>query len=87
MYRLPQAGNIANDKLVTHLKKQSFHQPPYTNGLFTHETIPISFTLVVDDFGVKYMNKHDTENLLNVLHEKYVFTDDWSCKLYIGISV
>ena len=52
-----------------------------------NETVPIFFTLVVDNFGVRYMNKQDTENLLQVLHEKYTVTDDWSGKLYIGISL
>jgi hypothetical protein len=27
-----------------------------TPGIFLHETRPISFTLVVDDFGIKYPN-------------------------------
>jgi len=36
----------------------------FTPGLFKHITRPISFSLVVDDFGVKYINKEDVEYLI-----------------------
>jgi hypothetical protein len=32
-------------------------------GLWYHELRPISFTLMVDDFGVKYENKDDVDRL------------------------
>ncbi len=31
----------------------------------------MQFTLVVDDFGIKYVNKQDEENLLNALKDNY----------------
>ena len=55
MYGLPQAGQIANDELVIHLAKHGYHQCEHTHGLFRHDTRPIAFSLVVDDFGVKYV--------------------------------
>eukprot|EP00804_Cyclotella_cryptica_P019453 CCRYP_006629-RA/>CCRYP_006629-RA protein AED:0.22 eAED:0.22 QI:0/0/0/1/0.33/0.25/4/0/510 len=48
MYGLPHGGLIANVLLAKRLNKA-------VPGLWSHKTRPISFTLVVDDFGVKYI--------------------------------
>ena len=37
---------------------------------------PLTFTLVVDDFGVKYINKDDTHHLANVLGKYYETSKD-----------
>ena len=58
-----------------------------TPGLWYHETRPISFTLVVDDFGVKYVNKADVEHLLTSLQATYKLTADWTGDLYCGITL
>jgi Reverse transcriptase (RNA-dependent DNA polymerase) len=52
MYGLPQAGRIANDELVPYLDQHGYRQSEHTPGLFRHDTRPILFSLVVDDFGV-----------------------------------
>ena len=52
MYGLPQAGLLA--RLVNHLTKHGYHQTD-TTCLFRHESNGVSFSLVVDDFGVKYI--------------------------------
>ena len=54
MYGLPQAGHIANDQLVTFLAPHGYHPVPITPGLWKHDTRDLFFTLVVDDFGIKY---------------------------------
>ena len=46
-----------------------------------------TFTLVVDDFGVKYHNKTDALHIINCLKEQYTITTDWAGKLYIGITL
>ena len=46
---------------------------------------PINFTLVVDDFGVKYSGKEHALHLKAALEEKYKATTDWEEKLCIGI--
>lgn len=38
MYGLPQAGKLANDELVLHLKEHGYKQSKFTPGLFTHRT-------------------------------------------------
>ena len=70
-YGLKQSGKIAHDDLVTQLSKHGYHKSKYTEGLFTHETRQIAFTLVVDDFAIKYVYKADMEHLLTSLREKY----------------
>ena len=46
------------------------------------------FTLVVDDFGVRYTNKADVEHLLNALKEiGYKFSVDWEGTQYVGLNL
>ena len=52
MYGLPQAGKIANYKLKLHLEKFVYKPAPITPGLWRHQTRPLQFSLVVDDFGI-----------------------------------
>jgi hypothetical protein len=87
MYGLPQAGRIANDALVPHLAKNGYHQCEHTSGLFRHETRPILFSLVVDDFGVQNIGREHAEHLASVLASKYKMTTDWKGSLYCGISL
>eukprot|EP00804_Cyclotella_cryptica_P000330 CCRYP_008663-RA/>CCRYP_008663-RA protein AED:0.43 eAED:0.43 QI:0/0/0/1/0/0/2/0/233 len=56
VYGLPMAGALANKLLLAH-----------TPGLWHHVTRPISFTLVVDDFGVKYEGQEHAQHLLDTL--------------------
>ena len=64
MYGLPQAGKIANDKLKLHLAKFGYKPAPITPGLWMHQTHPLQFSLVVDDFGIKYERQEDITHLL-----------------------
>ena len=57
MYGLPQAIIISNKNLVNHLTTSGYHQAKHTPGMFTNEWRPITFCLVVDDFGIKYKGK------------------------------
>ena len=86
-YGLKEAGRIANEDMVVHLKKHGYHESKFTPGLFTHETRDISFTLVVDDFGIKYKNEEDVQHLISSLEEKYTMKVDMEAKQYIGIDL
>jgi len=55
MYGLPQAGLLANKLLEQRLNKHGYFQSKLVPGLWKHTTRPISFALVVDNFGVKYV--------------------------------
>jgi hypothetical protein len=76
MYGLPQAGKIANDRLIKHLAEHGYEQAQHTHGLFTHKTNGVVFTLVVNDFGVKYVGRENAEHLMASLREIYSITAD-----------
>ena len=67
VWGLPQAGILANKQLRRKLAPFGYKEHANTPGLWYHDTRPILFTLVVDDFGVKYVNKTDVEHLLESL--------------------
>ena len=87
IYGLPQAGLIAQQRLNTHLSKHGYTPAASTPGLYIHHTRKTTFTLIVDDFGVKYHNKTDALHIINYLKEQYTITTDWTGKLYIGITL
>jgi hypothetical protein len=53
VWGLPQAGILANKLLRKRLLPHGYYKCTLTPGLWRHLTRPISFTLVVDNFGVK----------------------------------
>ena len=87
MYGLAQAGRLAQDRMVPHLAKHGYLQSTETPMLFKHATRPIAFTLIVDDFGIKYTDRADAEHLHAALRELYVITVDWSGDQYIGLHI
>ena len=60
---------------------------PHTSGLWRHVNQPISFTLVVNNFGVKYVGKEHADHLINAIKGTYKCTEDWKGELYCGISL
>jgi hypothetical protein len=87
MYGLPQAGILTQELLTERLLKAGYLQSAVTPGFWWHEWWPISFTLVVDDFGVKYINKTDAEHLLAVLKQDYKCETDWEGTRYLGLTI
>jgi hypothetical protein len=87
MYGLPQAGIIAQELLKEQLKKTGCTQSKFTPGYWKHEWCPISFTLVVDNFGVKYIGKEHVMHLIRVLKEHYEVEEDWEGTRYLGITM
>ena len=87
MYGLPQAGILANKLLRKRLAPHGYYEMPHTPGLWRHIHRPIQFTLVVDDFGVKYTGKEHADHLLHALKTKYEVSEDWDGQLYCGIKL
>eukprot|EP00804_Cyclotella_cryptica_P028785 CCRYP_018721-RB/>CCRYP_018721-RB protein AED:0.41 eAED:0.41 QI:0/0/0/1/0/0/3/0/816 len=87
MYGLPQAGLLANELLEKRLNAHGYHQSKLVPGLWKHIWRPIQFTLVVDDFGIKYIGDDHPQHLLKVLQEHYTVTTDWTGSRYIGITL
>ena len=48
---------------------------------------PILFSLVVDNFGIKYVGKQHANHLIAAIEENYDFAKDWARKIYCGISI
>ena len=86
MYGLPQAGILAQQLLEQRLNAHGYSQSKAVPGLWMHKTRPISFTLVVDDFGVKYVGKEHAMHLINILKQDYEISEDWTGAKYIGIT-
>ena len=87
MYGLPQAGIIAQQLLEQRLATVGYYQSKIVPGLWTHKTRDICFTLVVDDFAVKYTKKEDAQHLINAIQKFYTTTIDWDATKYIGLTV
>jgi hypothetical protein len=87
MYGLKQAGLLANQLLQTRLAPFGYYPTRHTPGLWVHKTRPISFTLDVDDFTVKYVGKHHAEHLRNALLRTYELATDWTTKVYSGMMM
>jgi hypothetical protein len=87
MYCLKQAGLLANKLLQTRLAPFGYNPARHTPGLWLHKTRPISFTLVVDEFAVKYLGKQHAEHLRNALLQTYELTTDWTAMVYSGMTL
>ena len=87
MYGLPQTGLLANDLLDRRLNKHGYRQSKLVTVLWKHDWRPVQFTLVVNDFGVKYVGKEHALHLKQVIKENYGVTTDWAGARYIGITI
>ena len=87
MYGLPQAGMLAHKLLEKRLNEKGYVKSKLTPGFWTHKWRHVSFTLCVDDFGVKYVGKQHAEHLMQVLTEHYTIAHDWTGAKYLGIDL
>jgi hypothetical protein len=87
VWGLPQAGILANKCLCHKLAPFGYFENTHTLGLWRHKTRPISFTLVVDNFGIKYVNKDDVDHLITSIRKNYALTEGWMGDLYCGIQL
>ena len=60
---------------------------PHTQGLWKHVSRQIAFTLVMDDFGVKYVGKKNADHLVAALKVTYKISEDWTDRVYCGINL
>ena len=87
MYGLPQAGLLANELLEKRLNKRGYQQSKLVLGFWTQNWRPVQFTLVVDNFGVKYVGEDHAIHLKNTIEENYIVTTEWDGQRYIGITL
>ena len=69
------------------MTKYGYVPCPRTPALWRHITRPTIFTLVVDDFGIRYGSDADAHHLINALRDLYEITIDWAGKLYCGLTL
>lgn len=60
---------------------------PGTPALWKHKSRKTIFSLVVDDFGVKYVSKDDADHLIKALQDLYQVTLDWAGTKYCGLTL
>ena len=88
MYGLPQVGMLANKLLKRQLAKHGYYEVWHTLGYRQHTWRPIDFTLVVDDFGVRYEENEHALHLLQMLRKYYkAISVNWRGTLYCGITL
>jgi hypothetical protein len=87
MYGLPQAGILAQELLEKRLNSHRYRQSNITPGLWHHNICPISFTLCVDDFGIKYIGREHVDHLSGILNKHYKCSQDWDGARYLGMNI
>eukprot|EP01035_Chromulina_nebulosa_P069336 gene69336-biopygen23604 len=86
MYGLPHAGKIAQDNLIARLATHGYLQTG-TTCLFRHITNGVAFTLVVDDFGVKFQDPAGADDLIRCLQLYYTLTIKKNATKYLGLTI
>jgi hypothetical protein len=80
MAGLPQAGTLANELLHRRLALDGYHPTEHTHGLWKHETRPVWFSLVVDDFGIQDVGRE--QHLMACINKQYEISSDWTGSAY-----
>ena len=62
IYGLKESGNLANIELQVVLATERYKPCQFTHELYKHKTKNITFSLVVDNFGVRCINKQDIDH-------------------------
>ncbi len=72
----PQVVILANKLLQKHLLPNGYFECPNTPCLWKHTTHPITFTSVVDNFGVNIVGEDHTDHLIECIKTKNELTKD-----------
>ena len=67
IYVIVQAGIISHTALKEHLRPFGYEPAPITLVLWCHNKTGIKFTLVIDDFGIKYQRREDAVHLKHAI--------------------
>jgi hypothetical protein len=88
MHGLKEASVLAYDQFKEHLAPHGCAPVRFTPGLWKHNTRRTTFTLAVDDFGMKHFHhKADADHLFSALHGKHELTKDWTGTSYLGLAL
>ena len=88
IYRLSQTGILANKQLREKLEPEGYYEVAHTPGLWRYISRPVQFSLVMYDFGVKYVGKENAEHLIKAIKKAgYDVALDWKGSLYYRITL
>ena len=76
MNGLPQSGKLAHYLLKKRLGEASYFPVQFTAVLWRHNCRPVTFTLVVDEFGIKFTGDTHANHLIQTLKKDYEITTD-----------
>ena len=87
IYGLKERGKVANVQLQKVLAKCGYYPCAFTQGLYKHESQPITFSLVVHNFGVKDVRKEDVDHLEQTIKNSYPLKMNWIVEYYLGMGL
>jgi hypothetical protein len=87
MCGLLQAGIIAQELLAKRLKEHGYTQSKTMPGLWMHEWHPITFSLVVGNYGVKYIGEEHAQHLLQTVQKYYKCLFEKEGERYCGLTI
>ena len=85
MYGLKQAVKIAYDGLKQYLLPCGHVPTKHTPGLCRYTTSNLTFTLLIEDFGIKCAKFSQFQHLVHTLQQKHEITVDWAGTLCIRV--
>jgi hypothetical protein len=87
VYSLPQASIITNELLQRQLPLDGYRPTENTHGLWKHETRPVWFSLVVDDFDIKCTGRDNAEHLIVSIKKNHDISSDWTGSAYCSLKL
>ena len=87
MCGLKEAGCVAFHNLVNSLSPFGYEPRLCTPVLWRHIICRTTFTMAVDDFGIKNFNQDDLDHLLNALKTHYTLSEDPTVSHYCGLQI
>ena len=87
IYGITHVGMLSNNVAVHVRRTYGYSSTAHTPGLWRHQTSPIYFTLVLENFGVKYVGLQHAEHLVAALADLYPLNTDREGKLYCDLTL
>ena len=87
MYIIPAGGILSQRLLEKWLNKEGYKQSHVTPGFWTHDWWPVSFSLCIEYFGVKYVGKEHADHCMVVLSKSYKIPSNLERKQYLGLDL
>ena len=84
---IKQYGRLSSDRLTKNLVRNGYAPVPHTPSLWRHHTPNLVFSLIVNNFLIKYTHKGDADHLLKSLQEDYAITQDLTVERYLVLTL